>query len=256
MTTEDDLADLVDPEPDRVLQRGPGETGAIDVYDPAGVAAADAPLVVLVHGGFWRAEYDRRHLRALAAAIAATGRLVALPEYRRVGDEGGGWPGTRDDVVDLVRAVPVALGRRSEEAVLVGHSAGGHLAVLVAGIVPVRAAISLGGVLDLAAAYREGIGDGAAALLLAGDAAADPGAELIASADPMTLPLPDCGLAVIHGERDEEVPVAYSARFAARDPRIRATLLPDTGHYEPIDPRTPAFAVLLDALAPSATPGP
>jgi acetyl esterase/lipase len=83
-----------------------------------------------VRGGFWRNRYDRSHARPLAAALAEAGWMVLLPEYRRLGDPGGGSPGTFDDIAALIAAVaslvPAELRRR---VTLVGHSAGGHLAV-------------------------------------------------------------------------------------------------------------------------------
>ena len=91
------------------------------------------PLVVLLHGGFWRVAYDRLHVRVVADALTALGYAVANVEYRRVGG-GGGWPSTFDDVARAVDAVEEALaGRVDLDAVAyVGHSAGGHLALWAA----------------------------------------------------------------------------------------------------------------------------
>ena len=73
---------------------------------PANPGPAAAPLVVFLHGGFWRAAYDRKHARPLAEALAAAGFAVCVPEYRRVGQDGGGWPGTFDDVRAAVARLP------------------------------------------------------------------------------------------------------------------------------------------------------
>ncbi|HIY67195.1 MAG TPA: alpha/beta hydrolase [Candidatus Agrococcus pullicola] len=236
------MADILDRsarEPDRVVRYAPGETGVIDVYDPRGLARA---LVVLVHGGFWRSRYDRLHLRPLAEALAGEGLLVALPEYRRVGDEGGGWPGTFDDIRSIVRSVRRLVGAEGARLTLVGHSAGGHLAVLAAGDeTDVDRAVSLAGVLDLAAAIDDGLSDGAAQEFLGEDAAA------VATADPMRRPVPECEVILLHGAEDDEVPVSYSEAYAARDARIEFSHLPG-GHYELIDPEAEEFSALLAAL--------
>jgi acetyl esterase/lipase len=97
------------------------------------------PMVIFLHGGFWRVAYDRAHTGPLAAALAAAGFAVCTPEYRRTGQTGGGWPGTLDDVAAAVDILP---GRAAEATrglidpgriLLAGHSAGGHLALWAGG---------------------------------------------------------------------------------------------------------------------------
>ncbi|MEK8171822.1 alpha/beta fold hydrolase [Streptomyces sp. M19] len=95
-------------------------------------AGAAAPCVVLVHGGYWRQKYDRTYLAPFAVELAGRGLPVALVEYRRVDGGSGGWPGTAEDVaaaVAAVRAHPATAGR---PLVVVGHSAGGQLALWAA----------------------------------------------------------------------------------------------------------------------------
>jgi acetyl esterase/lipase len=118
------------PPPDLTLAYGPHPDHVIDVRLPA---SRPAPLIVMIHGGFWRAAYDRTHTGPLTSALAAAGYVVAIPEFRRTGQEGGGWPGTFDDVTAALEAVPDLLAPYSEDPpVLLGHSAGGHLAVWAA----------------------------------------------------------------------------------------------------------------------------
>jgi acetyl esterase/lipase len=118
------------PPPDLTLAYGPHPDHVIDLRLPASLPA---PLVVMIHGGFWRAAYDRTHTGPLTSALAAAGYVVAIPEFRRTGQEGGGWPGTFDDVTAALDAVPRLLAPYSEDPpVLLGHSAGGHLAVWAA----------------------------------------------------------------------------------------------------------------------------
>lgn len=131
------------PPPDHVLRYGPGPDQVADVRLPPGLGTGEGArvptLVLLLHGGFWRAAYDRTHLGPLATALAAENFVVCTPEFRRTGQPGGGWPGTFDDVataVDrlpgLVRsALPGAAG--AGQVILAGHSAGGHLALWSAG---------------------------------------------------------------------------------------------------------------------------
>jgi acetyl esterase/lipase len=108
-------------------------------------AAGRAPvLILLLHGGFWRAAYDRTHLGPLASALAAESFAVCTPEFRRTGRPGGGWPGTFDDVALAVDRLPGLVqavlpggaavgGAAAGGVILAGHSAGGHLALWSAG---------------------------------------------------------------------------------------------------------------------------
>jgi acetyl esterase/lipase len=136
------------PPPDHVLRYGPGPDQVADLRLPPGLGmdtADRAPaLILLLHGGFWRAAYDRKHLGPLAAALAAENFLVCTPEFRRTGQPGGGWPGTFDDVAAAVDRLPglarsvlggAVLGGAAGpgQIILAGHSAGGHLALWSAG---------------------------------------------------------------------------------------------------------------------------
>jgi len=237
------VLDRPTPEPTSVARYADGETGVVDLFAPAGPSRG---AVVLLHGGFWRAAYDRRHLRHLAAALAATGLTVALPEFRRVGDPGGGAPGTFDDTSRILREVPALLGADPGDVVVAGHSAGGHLALLAAARAdrPPARVVSLAGVLDVAAAHRARLSDGAVAALLG---TADPDPAVLAAIDPMRIALPASEIVVVHGRSDEVVPADYSIAYAARDDRIRLELL-DADHFDVIDPTTPAFATVAAAI--------
>src|SRR3954470_20706760 len=109
------------PPPGRTVAYGPGPDQLIDLYLPPGPSRG---WVVYLHGGFWRPEYDRAHARPLAAALAAIGLTVALPEYRRTG-----WPETFDDVHAAMNTPETMTEGRT---VWTGHSAGGHLALWAA----------------------------------------------------------------------------------------------------------------------------
>src|SRR5262245_17835951 len=141
------------PPPSYSVSYGDHPDQVADVWVPS--PGAPAPIVLLFHGGFWRHQWDRRHLRPLASALAGVGYVVATPEYRRTGAPGGGWPGTFDDVRAAVGAVPNLVSARTPtdgQVILSGHSAGGQLA-LWAGSWSGLGVVALAPVADLRAAY-------------------------------------------------------------------------------------------------------
>lgn len=201
-------------------------------------------LVILLHGGFWRQDYDRTHLSGLAALIASGGAATALVEYRRVGG-GGGFPATFEDVATGIDAACSI--RKAREIVLVGHSAGGQLALWAAARdcrMPhprsaIAAVVAIAPVSDLAAARAQGLGNGAVADFLG---PTDP-----PGTDPALLPI-DVATTLIHGRRDVWVPFEMSERFvAAADGKARLIAL-DVGHYEPIDSAEPAAKTTMQTV--------
>lgn len=231
--------------PDLTLTYGPHPDHVIDVRLPARVPA---PVVVIVHGGFWRAAHDRAHTGPMASALVDAGYVVAAPEYRRVGQDGGGWPGTLDDIAAALDAIPDLLTPyTAEPPVWMGHSAGGHL-VLWAATRPgsvVRAVIPLGGCADLTLAAELGLGDGATQALLGGDPGEVP--DRYAAADPARLPRPDVPVTLVHGADDEIVPIEVARSYAERTGAALREL-PDTGHFALIDPLSPAWPHVLETL--------
>jgi acetyl esterase/lipase len=242
--------------PDLVLTYGRPDLVADVFLPPAGPGPAAAPLIVFLHGGFWRAAYDRKHAGPLAEALATAGLAVCVPEYRRVGQDGGGWPGTFEDIRAAAERLPglvadATSGRAGDTSpVLAGHSAGGHLALWVTGRpagAGVTTVVSLAGVCDLGACYRDGLGQGAAAALMAGSPDQLPGRYQ--AADPMAaIPLA-AGVALIHGQRDDRVPWRQSADYAAAataaGARARCVLLPRADHFDLIDPLSAAWPAVL-----------
>ena len=231
----DDAAGL----PDAVLRYADHDDGVVDVHLPAG-PTRPRPLVFYVHGGFWRQRWDRTHARPLAEALAARGHVVALPEYRRVGGEGG-WPTTAEDVEAALRATPGLLagaGVPITTRTLVGHSAGGHLVLWLAGqrrsVDGVDRVVALAPVGDLRSAAARGLGAGATQELLGGSPEEVP--EAYDDADPASRldVRPAAEVVLVHGDRDEDVPVDLSRGLAGRPGRDRGSSLTD-----PRDPHGP-----------------
>lgn len=220
--------------PDRTLRYGDHPSQVIDQYGPA-----RGPRVTVLHGGFWREAYDRSHLTPAAGALARRGWTVDLVEYRRVGG-GGGWPHTADDVdaaLDLLGEPP---------HVLLGHSAGGQLALWAAWRRERAAAarvLAVAPVADLTRAHELGLSEGAVAAFLGGPEQVE---DRLPEADPLRL-FPRVPVEILHGTADADVPVELSRRYAS-DWGARLHLLPGVGHFAPLIPDTPAFGVLLDAL--------
>ncbi|PZF92307.1 alpha/beta hydrolase family protein [Micromonospora deserti] len=245
------------PAPDATVSYGDHPDQLADLRRPAGPGPA-RPLVVVVHGGFWRAEYDRRHTGPLAAALAGLGHPVAQLEYRRTGQPGGGWPNTLTDVLaglaELPRLAAAALpGQVAPGApVLVGHSAGGHLALYAAASTPAAVAgvLALAPVADLAEAYRLDLDSGAVAALLGGGPAEFP--DRYAAADPRALVPLRQPCVVVHGSLDRQVPVAMSREFVAAGRAagsdVRLVELPGCEHFGLIDPESAAWPYVAAAL--------
>jgi alpha-beta hydrolase superfamily lysophospholipase len=222
-------------------------------YDAWPSDAPDAPLVVLLHGGYWR--YDRMHLTPFAAYLAEQGFSVLLPGFRRSGGAGG-YPETFDDIARIVDTLP-----EGRPYVLAGHCSGGHLALWCAarGLLPPgsrwhtrtlpTSVLALAPITDLTATRRDGLSNGAALQLLGGE---EHFARRLPEVDPLTL-LRAAGTTgvptvLLHGAVDEEVPLSQFSDYAAVHRDLRTVVLPGTGHYTLIEPGAPGARAVADTL--------
>lgn len=217
------------------------------------------PVVVLIHGGFWRLPWGLDLMRPLAADLVGRGFAAVNVEYRRLGESGGGWPGTCQDVSAALQAAARELD--VSRLALVGHSAGGHLALWAAhqALSPVRLVVSQAGVADLRSAARDRL-DGsvdtlpAAVELMGGEPGGDGGGlgvgvgsergdgPAYALASPIELlPLgPSTHQLVVHGDADDRVPfqqgIDYVAAAQAVGDSAELAAFTGMGHFELIDP--------------------
>lgn len=243
MSDPEDVLTRPGPPPTRLVRYGSSAHEVYDVHEPS--TDPSGICVVLVHGGFWRERYDRTHLHPLAAALAARGHLCVLIEFRRTGMPGGGWPGTGLDVAQALQVVRERETTPRTPVVLVGHSAGGHLALWALhqpAAAGVRGAVSLAGCVDLGLVTSLHLGDDAARDLMLGIPAER--TAMHAAADPARLGPTPAPVVLLHGTADTEVPARVSEswwRAAGTPGRDRLQLLEGVGHYALIDPGSATF---------------
>jgi acetyl esterase/lipase len=255
--------------PDLTLRYGDGADQVADVHLPP--PGGRASFTIFLHGGFWRAQYGREHTAPLAEALAGAGFAVCAPEYRRVGQPGGGWPGTFDDVAAAVDRLPALVEAASGglvgsgRTILAGHSAGGHLALWAASRHRLPAGspwrtdrppvgcgvVALAAISDLAQCHRLRLGQRAADELMGGAPSRFP--DRYAAADPARLIPVGLPVRLVHGTADDRVPhemsVGYAERArAAGDDRAECTLLPGAGHFDVIDPLSAIWPVVAEAF--------
>ena len=234
---------------------GPGPRRYGEWWAPEG--EPPFPLVVLVHGGFWRPVYDLALERPVARALAARGFLVWNVEYSPAGTP---WPAT---LLDAAAAYDhAASDARVDPArvAVAGHSAGGHLALGLgsrrpgtpggAAVVPPSLVVAQAPVACLALAHEQRLGSGAVDLFLGGSPTAYP--DRYAEADPLALLPAPTPAVLVHGADDEVVPLTQSEEYAAAS-GARLVVVPG-GHFEHLDPSSQAVAALLEALGPAAAP--
>jgi len=238
------------------------------------------PIVILIHGGYWRARYGLDLMNSLAEDLAKRGFAAWNIEYRRVGNPGGGWPGTFLDVAlatDYLRKLAPSYALDLQRVVPIGHSAGGHLALWLAARphIPLFAqhsplagsqlpddkeetaspqalagAISLAGVVDLEMAWRLHLSNDAVVELLGGNISDVP--ERYVAASPATLLPLGVPQVLIHGTNDDSVPIQLSQAYANAARTLNDPLtyieLEGVDHFDVIDPHSHAWAITMNEL--------
>ncbi len=224
----------------------------VDVHTPDGESRG---LVVVIHGGFWKAEYGAEYGAPLAEDLVGRGWTAANVEYRRVGN-GGGFPETLDDIHAAIGAVAGQAGPGADGPVVtLGHSAGGHLATWAAargrfdrwaGGPALTHVVSQAGVLDLEAAVADGLGTDATVAFL-GEASR----TAYDQADPLAQVPLDVPMWAVHASDDDIVPFSQATTYvdAATAAGAEATLVEVTGgHFGLIDTSSDAWAACVKVL--------
>ena len=247
------ILELPPPKDGEHIAYGPGGLQFGELRVPAG--AGPHPVAIVIHGGYWRAAYDLKHIGHLCAAFTAAGLASWSLEYRRLGNPGGGWPGTFDDIrAGAAHVAKLARDKRLDldRVVAAGHSAGGHLVLWLAKqkAIALRGVVPLAPVADLRRAFDLRLSDTVVAELLGGSPEQQPERYRLSS-PPDLLPL-GVRQRVVHGLDDQIVPISISRGYvaAAKAKGDDATLneLRGAGHFELIDPRSAAWPVVRDAV--------
>jgi acetyl esterase/lipase len=273
----DDILARNPPQADIRLPYGPLPLQFGELWIPANGRPAGAhrlPLLVFIHGGWWKSAYGLSYGNFLCAAMRSAGVYVWSLEYRRVGDEGGGWPGTMQDVaagMDHVVKLSQDYGLDTSRVVAAGHSAGGQLAFWLAGrhhiphtsvlvtsgpnlalkgLVGLAGAVDLRLVLDLGGIFSFNNGGPAVKALLGGSPSQVP--ERYAAADPgLLLPL-GVPQILIQGSEDDQIPRDLPARWAENAKRqgdpVAVSMVAGASHFDVVDPESKAWPTSRDAI--------
>jgi acetyl esterase/lipase len=257
-TSFDEILDLSTSEPDEVIAYGRESDQQIaELWLPD--SASNVPVVILIHGGCWQSAYNLGHVRPVCAALTKLGMAAWSIEYRRIGDPGGGWPGTFADVLSAISALD-QLDRPEidyDRKILMGHSSGGHLALWAAAAFdaahpfqgshrgPISAVVGLAAISDLES-YAMGVSacELATRELLSGLPAESP--DLYKWASPLRLGAHPRTV-LIHGDADGIVPITQSENFAQQK-SARLHSLPGVGHFDLIHPGSIAWLVIESEL--------
>ena len=243
--------------PLHTIKYGTHESQLADLYLPHKPHPA---VICLLHGGFWRMPYGREEMARIAVDWVTRGFAVLNMEYRRVGEAGGGWPGTLNDVETginhLAHLISEGIDLNLNKIILMGHSAGSHLALLAAANLEnsrhsnypfnlkISTVVGLAPIVDLSSAYALGLGKNAANAFIGGSPLQYPAQYMAAS--PLT-PFSVKKL-IIHGVIDETIPVEFSREYikmqTESDNNIHYIELPDAGHMDYLDPTSKAHHVL------------
>jgi acetyl esterase/lipase len=245
------ILEIAPPKPDLRVAYGSGRDHYLDLRFPRnGQGKGPYPLVINIHGGFWRTKYTLDHASHLCAALTAKGVVTANLEYTRGDDQRCAWPYALQDLRCAYRFLAeraCQFEAARERVVVMGHSSGGHLALCLAAYEPeITRVITLAGIADLQLAYDLHLSDDAVVRFLQGTPAE--ASNNYRDADPMQLSLSTAQQWLVHGLCDDVVPTMFSRRYVAakyRDApaemRPRLIEIPRAGHFDIIDPTSAAW---------------
>ncbi len=253
------------PPPDRVIPYGEAKEQFGNLRLPK--RPGPHPVVVFVHGGCWLSQFGIEHAANLEQALADSGYAVWSLEYRRVGNPGGGWPGTFLDVArgtDHLRALAGEYSLDLGRVIAAGHSAGGFFALWLAARgkipvtselhlkdpLPVRGVLALAPAPDLEGLHQKGVCGNVINGLMGGSPMEQP--QRYAAASLMQLAPIDVPTEIVVGDADRDwrpVGQSYLARARERgDARVRSVDVPGAGHFDVIAPQTPAWKQVMEGL--------
>jgi acetyl esterase/lipase len=268
-----DILERAPPSFDKRVKYGQDPQHFADLRFPVG--RGPFPFLFVIHGGFWQSAYDLSHIGHLCAAFTSERIITCNLEYRRLGDPGGGWPGTfqdiglaTDHILEIMSSDPrVDLPRTA----VIGHSAGGHLALWLGGRHRISnasllhaapkyrlgGAVSLAGVCDLRTAWKQRLGNGVVARLMGGTPDQYP--DRYDAGSPIELLPIGTRQVLIHGLVDDVVPASQSERFVERAGQLgehpALINLEGIGHFELIDPESDAWSRIVGVVLPLLCPG-
>jgi acetyl esterase/lipase len=261
-----DILTLPAPRADARIAYGSDPNQFLDLRLPATKERSKSPylLVINIHGGFWRAKYNLDHAGHLCAALTTRGLATANLEYRRVGNDGGGWPGTFSDIRSAYQFLlqnAQAHNLDSQRIVVMGHSAGGQLALCLAAHEPsIQRVISLAGVVDLQRAYQLHLSNDAVVEFLRGTPSDVP--DHYREADPMEFSITQARQWLVHGFADDVVPPDFSRDYvtakqkrSGKDKEDAHLLeIPSASHFDMIDPRMQPWKQIEETVVQFSNP--
>ena len=227
--------------------------------------AGKHPVAIVIHGGCWMSQFGLGYMGHLSAALTEAGFATWNIEYRRVGNPGGGWPGTYEDAAkatDYLREIADKYSLDLSRVIAVGHSAGGHLALLLGGRpqfkkdnplysanpLKLQGVVSLAGITDL---RKTGTACDKEVIQFAGGEAKDK-AAIYDQASPIALIPLGVKQKIIQGEADTTIPPAMATEYLEaakkkKDGDVELIALKGTDHFQIVDPKSAAWASVLEA---------
>lgn len=247
--SSEDILSRTPPAADLRVAYGRDPNQFVELRLPAG--KGPHPVVFFVHGGYWRAKYDLSYAGHLCHALKKEDVATWNVEYRRVGNPGGGWPATFEDIRAAFHALMTSRQESSKTPLdlkrlcVAGHSAGGQLALCLAAHEPsISRVVSLAGVLDLRRGWELHLSNDAVAQFLGGSPAGVP--DHYREASPAEQSIARAVQKLIHGTADDSVPYEISQSYATRKKKagenVELTTLPGSGHFEIVDPQSEVWA--------------